>query len=80
MIGGSAASVRSALDMAKDGNHVYLVDMPPGIGRCGIPSSAARSDKESDFHPSLWQEVRSQKNIEVFRNAVVEGIEKDTGG
>jgi len=80
MIGGSDASIRSALDLAKDGKHVYLVELPPGIGRGGVSSSFSPSNKAGLLDPSLWQEVKSQKNIEVLRNAVVEGIEKEGGG
>lgn len=93
MIGGSKASIRSALDMARAGNTVYLLEMPPGIGmgglaaaahltsgRGGIPFPANRSGKESDFDPSLWQEVKKEKNIQVVRNAVIEQVKKENQG
>ena len=80
MIGGSAASIRSALDLARDGNTVYLVETSPGIGRGGVPPSTSPLSKESDFDPSLWQEVNREENLQVIRNAVVEGIEKDGSG
>jgi NADPH-dependent glutamate synthase beta subunit-like oxidoreductase/NAD-dependent dihydropyrimidine dehydrogenase PreA subunit len=80
IIGGSTASVRSALELARNGNTVYLVETSPGIGRGGVSSSASPSGQESDFDTSLWQEVNRQENMRVIRNAVVEGIEKDVGG
>ena len=80
MIGASTATIRSALELAKDGNSVYLVETPPGIGRKGVPLSTSPSSTESDFDPSLWQEVNRQENIQVFRNAVVERIEEGVGG
>lgn len=80
MIGGCTATIRSALTLAKDGNTVYLVETQPGIGRGGVWFSTSPSSNESDFDPSLWQEVNRQENIQVFRNAVVERIEKDVGG
>lgn len=80
MIGGSTASMRSALELAKGGDTVYLVETPPGIGRGGVPFSSYPSSQGSDFDPSLWQEVTKQENIFILRNGVVEQIEKDVGG
>ena len=80
MIGGSTASIRSALALAKDGNTVYLVETQPGIGRGDVLFSASPSSKGRDYDPSLWLEVMRQENIQIVRNAVVEGIEKDGSG
>ncbi len=66
MIGGSAAALRSALERARGGDTVTLVDLPPRPG-------GEAADR------SLWQEVRAQKNIEVLGNAVVESVEKGGG-
>jgi NADPH-dependent glutamate synthase beta subunit-like oxidoreductase/NAD-dependent dihydropyrimidine dehydrogenase PreA subunit len=79
MIGGSTASIRSALDMAKDGNHVYLVETLPGIGRHGLTSAGPSCDND-DFDLSLWEELKKQKNIEVLSNTILEDVQKEGGG
>jgi NADPH-dependent glutamate synthase beta subunit-like oxidoreductase/NAD-dependent dihydropyrimidine dehydrogenase PreA subunit len=38
------------------------------------------STQGNDFDLSLWQEVNRHENIHIFRNAVIEGVEKDAAG
>ncbi len=78
LIGGSTATIRSALDMANDGSHIYLMETLPGIGRNGI-TPAGDSSKKADFDISLWEEANKHENIEILRNAVVKDIHKDNG-
>ncbi len=79
MIGGSHASIRSALEMARDGNTVTLVEMPPGIGRDGLAPARLTGD-EDPFDLSLWEQVKKENNIEVVRNAVIEKVQKEKPG
>ena len=79
MIGGSRASIRSALDMAKNGNHVYLVEMQPWIGKAGLAADISSNDK-GVFDLSLWEEVKKQENIEVISNAILEDVQKSVSG
>jgi heterodisulfide reductase subunit A-like polyferredoxin len=78
MIGGDNASVRSALDMAKDGTRVFLVDVLSRTVRDGFTSAVLSGDKK-DFDLSLWEEVKKENNIEILSNAAIEDVQKDNG-
>jgi NADPH-dependent glutamate synthase beta subunit-like oxidoreductase/NAD-dependent dihydropyrimidine dehydrogenase PreA subunit len=78
MIGGDNASIRSALDMAKDGTRVFLVDVLSRTVRDGFTSAVLSGDKK-DFDLSLWEEVKKENNIEILSNAAIEDVQKDNG-
>ena len=78
MIGGSTATIRSALDKANDGDSIYLVETFPGFGRDRL-SSAGSNDNIDGFDLSLWDEVTKHENITVVSNAVIDTIRKENG-
>ncbi len=78
MIGGDNASIRSALDMAKDGTRVFLVDVLSRTVGDGFTSAVLSGDKK-DFDLSLWEEVKKENNIEILSNAAIEDVQKDNG-
>lgn len=78
IIGGGKSSIHSALDMANEGAHVYLVNTLARTGKDGISTAVLSGDKE-DFDLSLWEEVKKKDNIEILSNAVIEDVQKDNG-
>ncbi len=78
IIGGSTATIRSALEKANNGSSVYLVESLPGFGRDRL-SSADSNDNIDGFDVSLWEEVTKHENITVVSNAVIDTIKKENG-
>ncbi|MFH1626363.1 MAG: FAD-dependent oxidoreductase [Pseudomonadota bacterium] len=77
IIGGGLAGVQSALEQAKSGNEVYLLENSSGMG-----AERLLYDKESKtvdcVSPNL-EEVKGNKNIRIITNADVERIEESAG-
>ena len=79
IIGGSIAAVQSALDLAEDGNTVYLVESSPAIsGERLAPTDSL--DMEKSLISPEWEKARQHENIQIITNAVVDDIQKENGG
>ncbi len=77
IIGASAASVQSALDLAEAGNKVYFLERPPGLGG----EELVRDDSENtkDAFLSKWEEAKRNENIQIISNAVLGEVQKVNG-
>ncbi|MDY6971257.1 MAG: NAD-binding protein [Thermodesulfobacteriota bacterium] len=71
IIGAGIDSVQSALDQAAAGNKVYFLERPPGLG------SLAADDASFS---SKWEEARSNKNIHIITNGVLNKVRRENGG
>jgi NADPH-dependent glutamate synthase beta subunit-like oxidoreductase len=78
VIGGGAAGIAAALEEAKAGNHVYLVEASPSIGRDQIPRDKIIHDNREFAVPDIAS-VKRHNNIEVISNSDVKNLGKKNG-
>lgn len=79
IIGGGLAGIKVALEQAKVGKKVYLVEKCPSInGERLLPDRNFAAD--GPFSTLDLAELRGNSNIEVITNADVEAVEETDGG
>jgi len=81
IVGGGIAGIQASLDLAESGYYVYLVEQSPAIG--GVMSQLDKTFPTNDcslciLSPKLV-ECGRHRNIKIFTNAHVSGIEGTPG-
>ena len=78
IVGGSIAGMRQALEQAKAGNKVYLVEQSASLA-CERIIADGNFDGDGLFASSLFEELRANENIKIVKGADVEKVTDGDG-
>lgn len=75
VVGGGVAGMTSALTLAKQGFKAYIVEQKDKLGGHGLKlKNTWKGEDVPEFIADLIDEVKNQKNIEVFLNSTVKSV------
>jgi len=79
IVGGSISGIRKAIELAEQGNQVYLLESRPDLKLDRIIADNPSNGGMPFLSPEL-EKVRSNPNIHILTNVDIERIEQNEGG
>jgi heterodisulfide reductase subunit A len=78
IVGGSVAGAKLALEQARAGNKVYLVERYPSLACERTADSNSPATDQPSASP-LWEELRNNDNIQIITGAEIERVAESDG-